>query len=83
MGGLGGGVFAGGGGDLLVMRGGREISGNRGRRESGRERADGIREGRGGDFVLELPLDRAAGADAVEVSLLDAAGNAGTRRLRF
>jgi hypothetical protein len=48
-----------------------------------RQPADGIRDGRVETFVLELPLDRVAGADAVEISLLDAAGNAASRRLRF
>jgi hypothetical protein len=48
-----------------------------------RQPADGIRDGREETFVFELPLERAAGASAVEISLLDAAGNAATRRLRF
>jgi len=69
--------------DGLSLLEGLDLVFNHGLRESVRQPADGIRDGREETFVLELPLDRAAGADAVEISLLDAAGNAATRRLRF
>ena len=69
--------------DRLSLLEGLDLVFNQGLRESVRQPADGIRDGREETFVLELPLDRAAGADAVELSVLDAAGNAATRRLRF
>ncbi len=69
--------------DRLSLLEGLEVVFNHGLRESVRQPADGIRDGREETFVLELPLDRVAGADAVEISLLDAAGNAASRRLRF
>ena len=69
--------------DRLSLLEGLDLVFNHGLRESVRQPADGIRDGREETFVLELPLDRAAGADAVELSVLDAAGNAATRRLRF
>jgi hypothetical protein len=69
--------------DRLSLLEGLDLVFNHGLRESVRQPADGIRDGREETFILELTLDRAAGADGVEVSLLDAAGNATTRRLRF
>lgn len=69
--------------DRLSLLEGLDLVFNHGLRESVRQPADGIRDGREETFVLELPLDRAAGADAVEISLIDAAGNAASRRLRF
>jgi hypothetical protein len=69
--------------DRLSLLEGLDVVFNHGLRESVRQPADGIRDGRVETFVLELPLDRVAGADAVEISLLDAAGNAASRRLRF
>jgi hypothetical protein len=69
--------------DRLSLLEGLDVVFNHGLRESVRQPADGIRDGREETFMLELPLDRVAGADAVEISLLDAAGNAASRRLRF
>ncbi len=69
--------------DRLSLLEGLELVFNHGLRESVRQPADGIRDGREETFVLELPLERAAGANAVEISLLDAAGNTAARRLRF
>jgi nucleotide-binding universal stress UspA family protein len=69
--------------DRLSLLEGLDLVFNHGLRESVRQPADGIRDGREETFILELPLERAAGASAVEISLLDAAGNAATGRLRF
>lgn len=43
--------------------------------------SNGIRDAREETFVIEEPVDQAAGANAVAVTLYDAAGNSSTRRL--
>ena len=60
---------------------GIEVTFNNGVHETVEQPADGIRDGREETFVLEIPLARATGATAAEVTLYDTAGNASTRRL--
>jgi hypothetical protein len=69
--------------DALSLLEGLEVNFNNGVHETVEQPADGIRDGREETFVLELPLARAAGATAAEVTLYDMAGNAVTRRLSF
>lgn len=58
-----------------------EFALNNGTRLSVEQPEDGILDGRGEPFVLELPLDRAAGATSLEVIVYDALGNSSARRL--
>lgn len=60
-----------------------EVLCNNGVRETVEQPQDGIRDGREETFVVELPLARASGANAAEVTLYDASGNAATRRVRW
>jgi hypothetical protein len=67
--------------DALSILDSAEFDFNNGVRETVEQPADGILDGREETFVLELPLDRLAGATSVEVTLYDSAGNGATRRL--
>jgi hypothetical protein len=67
--------------DALSLLDSAEFDFNNGVRETVEQPADGILDGREETFVLELPLDRLAGATSVEVTLYDSAGNGATRRL--
>jgi hypothetical protein len=67
--------------DALSLLDSAEFTFNNGVHETVEQPADGILDGREETFVLELPLNRAAGATSVEVTLYDAAGNGATRRL--
>ncbi len=67
--------------DALSLVEGIEVVLNNGVRETVEQPADGIRDSREEAFVLELPLGRAAGATAAELTLYDALGNTATRRL--
>jgi hypothetical protein len=67
--------------DALSLVEGIEVVLNNGVRETVEQPADGIRDSREESFVLELPLGRATGATAAEITLYDAVGNSVTRRL--
>jgi hypothetical protein len=67
--------------DALSLVEGIEVVLNNGVRETVEQPADGIRDSREEAFVLELPLGRATGATAAEITLYDAVGNSVTRRL--
>jgi len=67
--------------DALSLLDSAEFDFNNGVRETVEQPADGILDGRQESFVLELPLERLAGATSVEVTLYDSAGNGATRRL--
>lgn len=67
--------------DAMSLLEGIEVVFNNGTHETVEQPADGIRDGREETFVLEVPLARATGATAVEVTLYDTFGNAVTRRL--
>ncbi|HXQ80732.1 MAG TPA: hypothetical protein VN775_05445 [Opitutaceae bacterium] len=67
--------------DALSLLDSAEFDFNNGVRETVEQPADGILDGRQETFVLELPLERLAGATSVEVTLYDSAGNGATRRL--
>lgn len=67
--------------DAMSLLEGIEVTFNNGVHETVEQPADGIRDGREETFVLEIPLARATGATAAEVTLYDTAGNASTRRL--
>lgn len=69
--------------DALSLLDGIEVVLNNGVRETVEQPVDGIRDGREETFAVEIPLARAAGATAAEVTLYDTAGNATTRRLTF
>jgi hypothetical protein len=78
------------GGNLIVTLRGRdalslldsaEFDFNNGVQETVEQPADGILDGKEESFVLELPIQRLAGATSVEVTLYDSAGNGATRRL--
>ena len=67
--------------DALSLLDSAEFDFNNGVRETVEQTADGILDGREETFVLELPVERLAGATSVEVTLYDSAGNGATRRL--
>jgi hypothetical protein len=67
--------------DALSLLEGVEIALNNGTHETVEQPADGIRDAREETFTVEIPLARAAGATAAEVTLYDTAGNATTRRI--
>ena len=67
--------------DALSLLDSAEFDFNNGVRETVEQPADGILDGREETFVLELPVERLAGATSVEVTLYDSAGNGATRRL--
>jgi hypothetical protein len=67
--------------DALSLLDSAEFDFNNGVRETVEQPADGILDGKEETFVLELPLERLAGATSVEVTLYDSAGNGATRRL--
>jgi hypothetical protein len=67
--------------DALSLLDSAEYAFNNGVHETVEQPADGILDGMEETFVLELPLERLAGATSVEVTLYDAAGNGSTRRL--
>ncbi|MGH7010302.1 MAG: hypothetical protein ACREEX_05645, partial [Caulobacteraceae bacterium] len=67
--------------DPLSLLDSLEADFNNGREETTEQPADGIRDGREETFVIEEPVDRAAGSTSVEVTLYDADGNSVTRRL--
>lgn len=67
--------------DALSLVEGIEVVLNNGFRETVEQPVDGIRDSREETFTLEIPLARAAGATAAEVTLYDTAGNSATRRL--
>ncbi len=67
--------------DALSLVEGIEIVLNNGVRETVEQPADGIRDSRDETFTVDLPLARALGATAAEITLYDAAGNSTTRRL--
>jgi hypothetical protein len=69
--------------DALSVLEGIEVVLNNGVHETVEQPADGIRDGREETFVLEIPLARAAGATAAEVTLYDLAGNGTTRRVTW
>ena len=69
--------------DALSLLDSAEFTFNNGYHETVEQPADGILDGREETFVLEIPVDRAAGATSVEVTLYDAAGNGATRRLNL
>lgn len=69
--------------DALSLLDGIEVVFNNGYRETLDQPADGIRDGREETFTLEVPLAKAAGATAAEVTLYDDIGNAATRRLTW
>jgi hypothetical protein len=56
---------------------------NNGVRESVKQPADGVRDGREETFSFEAPLARISNATSVEVTLYDAAGNGSARRLSW
>ncbi len=58
-----------------------EFALNNGTRVSVEQPEDGILDGRSETFVLDLPLDRAAGATSLEIVVYDALGNSSARRL--
>ncbi len=67
--------------DALSLLDGIDLIFNNGVHETVEQPVDGIRDSREETFALDLPVDRAAGATSVEVTLYDAAGNGATRRL--
>jgi hypothetical protein len=67
--------------DALSLLDSAEFDFNNGVQETVEQPADGILDGKEETFVLELPLQRLAGATSVEVTLYDSAGNGATRRL--
>ena len=67
--------------DALSLLEGVEITLNNGTHETVEQPADGIRDAREETFTMEIPLARATGATAAEVTLYDTAGNATTRRI--
>jgi hypothetical protein len=67
--------------DALSLLDSAEFDFNNGVQETVEQPADGILDGREETFVLELPIQRLAGATSVEVTLYDSAGNGATRRL--
>ncbi len=67
--------------DAMSLLEGIEVVFNNGVHETVEQPADGIRDGREETFVLEIPLSRATGATAAEITLYDTPGNATTRRL--
>jgi hypothetical protein len=69
--------------DALSLLDGIEAVFNNGVHEQTEQPVDGIRDSRDETFVLELPLARVAGANAVELQLYDAVGNSATRRLSW
>lgn len=69
--------------DALSLVDGIEAAFNNGMHEQTEQPADGIRDSRDETFVLEVPLARVAGANAVEIVLYDAVGNSSARRLTW
>jgi hypothetical protein len=67
--------------DALSLLDSAEFDFNNGVQETVEQPVDGILDGRGETFVLEIPTDRVSGATSVEVTLYDSAGNGATRRL--
>lgn len=67
--------------DALSLLDSAEFTFNNGAHEVVEQPIDGILDGREETFVLELPLERLAGATSVEVTLYDSAGNSATQRL--
>jgi hypothetical protein len=67
--------------DALSLLDSAQFKFNNGEQDEVDQPADGILDGMGETFVLELPAAKVAGATSVEVTLYDAAGNAAARRL--